>query len=172
MVFLLLRIIELGLVFPDNFRSITKTNEAKEKVFYGFRVIGYCFGIQEQFNLFSWPIEDIEHIARYDFWTNIYPAIVNRDNLLKIKLNSFNKELFDKSFTKLVYYLWKKEIHHMAYVAGEDESVLGEKENIAVYIFFKNICSKLPNSLAIFLIRRVPKYKRCIMNFMKVFNKF
>ena len=109
LILLPLRGFEIGLVFPDHFRSLTKTQEGKDKIFYALRVVCYCLGVQEQFNLFSWPIEDIENIAKYDFVTNMYPIIVNQDNLFKIKTNTMNLELFDKRFTKFVYYVWRNE---------------------------------------------------------------
>ena len=163
-----LRAMEIGLVFPDHFRSTTKTQEGKEKTFYWFRVLGYCMGIEEQFNLFSWPIEDMENIARYDFWTNIYPVIVNRDNLFKIKTNSMNQELFDKRFHKLFYYVWKKEVYYMANVSKADKSVLGKKKKLIGYLLLKNkIMLNLPNSFVLFAIRQAIKQKRPIMKMMK-----
>ena len=112
MLLLLTRAIEICLVFPNHFRSLTKTEEGKEKFFYWIRVAGYCLSIEEQFNLFSWPIEDIEHIIRYDFRNNMYPTIVNQDNLFKIKNNTMHQELFDKRFHKLFYHVWKQEVYY------------------------------------------------------------
>ena len=171
MVLLLLRGYQLGLVFPNNFPSVTKTKETKEKVFYALRILCYCLGVQEQFNLFSWPIEDIEHIAKYDFWTNMYPVIVNRDNLLKIKTHSMNLELFDKTFCKFVYYLWKKEVYYMANITQTDKSVLGKKKKLTGYLFIKNrLILKSPNTLALFIINQSIKHKRFIMNTYKRLN--
>ena len=168
MVLLPLRAIEIGLVFPDHFKSVTKTEEGKDKTFYGLRVICYCLGVEEQFNLFSWPMEDIEHIARYDFWTNMYPVIVNRDNLFKIKTNSMYQELFDKRFSKFVYYIWKKEVYYMANVSKADKSVLGKKKKLIGYLLLKNkTMLNLPNSFVLFAIRQAIKQKRPIMKIMK-----
>ena len=172
MVLLMLRTVEIGLVFPDHFRSLTKTQEGKEKTFYWWRVIGYCLGVQDQFNLFSWPIEDIEHIVRYDFWNNMYPTIVNRDNLFKIKANTMNQELFDKKFNKYTYFVWKNEVYYMANVTQADKSVLGKKKKLTGYLFVKNqLFLKVPNSLAIFMIRTLSKQKRSIMNTLRMVDK-
>ena len=167
-----LRIIQIGLIFPDHFRSLTNTKERKEKSFYAIRVLCYCMGVQDQFNLFSWPMEDIEKIARYDFWTNMYPIIVNHNNLSKIKANTINKELFDKRFTKLVYYVWENEIYNMVNISQADKSVLGYKKNVNGYLLFKNyLVLKIPNAVVISLIRFSVKQKRLIMNIIKIFQK-
>ena len=171
MLLLLTRCIEIGLVFPDHFRSLTKTEEGKEKSFYWLRVVGYCLGIEEQFNLFSWPIEDIEHIVKYDFWTNMYPVIVNRDNLFKIKTNSMYRELFDNSHIKLVYYLWKNEVYYMANVTQTDKSVLGKKKKLTGYLFIKHtFLHNLPNPFVIFLFRQSFKHKQFILNTYRRLN--
>ena len=168
MIVLLLRAFELGVVFPNNFPSFTKTEEEKEKLFYGLRILCYCMGVQEQFNLFSWPTKDIEHIARYDFWTDMYPAIINRDNLHKIKANTMNQEFSDKKYNKFFCYLWENEVYYMADVVKADKSVLGEKKKLNGYLFFKNILIvNLPNSLAIFLIQLFIKYKEFFINTYK-----
>ena len=117
-------------------------------------------------------MEDIEHIARYDFWTNMYPIIVNHNNLSKIKANTINKELFDKRFTKLVYYVWENEIYNMVNISQADKSVLGYKKNVNGYLLFKNyLVLKIPNAVVISLIRFSVKQKRLIMNIIKIFQK-
>ena len=147
-----LRIIQIGLIFPDHFRSLTNTKERKEKSFYAIRVLCYCMGVQDQFNLFSWPMEDIEHIARYDFWNNMYTVIVNHDNLSKIKTNTINQELFNKRFTKLVFNVWENEIYNMVNISQVNKSVLAYKKNVNGYLLFKNyLVLKIPNSAVIFL---------------------
>ena len=171
MILLLLRVFEIGMVFPEHFKSVTKTQEGKEKTFYWWRVIGYCLGVEEQFNLFSWPMEDIEHINRYDFWTNMYPAIVNQDNLFKVKNNTMHQELFDKRYAKLVYYLWKQEIYYMANVAQANKNELGKKKKLTGYLLFKQtFVYNLPNSFVIFVFRQAFKHKEFILNTYRRLN--
>ena len=97
-------------------------------------------------------MEDIEHIARYDFWTNMYAVIVNHDNLSKMKTNTINQDLFNKRFTKLVYYVWENEIYNMFNISQVNKSVLTYKKNVNGYLLFKNyLVLMIPNSVVIFL---------------------
>ena len=170
MVLVGLRAIEIGLIFPKHFRPTTQTQEGKIKTFYVWRILLYSIGVEEQFNVFSWPTEDIEHIARYDFWTNIYPVIMNHDNLLRIKENTMHRELFDRSFSKIVYFIWENEIYQIAYLVKKDKSILGEMNlfKYASYSLLKNwFLLKLPNFIVIYLIRRFYSEKESITKALK-----
>ena len=174
MILIMLRAIELAALFPDGYCNLGRKREERQSVYYFARVITYCMGLEDRFNIYGWPTDQFEAVVKRDFWDNIYPVIINKQFLDTIKSQTLHEDIEGSKILKLFYYLMKREIFYLAKLLEIDPSLLGKsKLGFTGYSHLKYLLSnkliKMPgvsSYLMIVLARAAYKRKNEIVNLL------
>ena len=174
MILIMLRAIELAALFPDGYCNVARKREKRELVFYFARVITYCMGVEERFNIFGWTTDQLEAVISIDFWDNIYPVVMNKQFLATIKSRTLHQDIAGSKIHKLFYYLMRHEIFYLAKLLEIDPSLLGKtrlgfKGYIQLKYLFSNKLIKMPgvpSYLMTVVSRAMYKRKNKIINLL------
>lgn len=81
-------------------------DEDFEKILYVARVIYYLNGLDDRYNIFAWPVNEIKIILHDHFFNTLYKQDINDINIDKVN-KVVNTLQIGKNFSKSFYYVYK-----------------------------------------------------------------
>ena len=167
---------QLCILFPRGYCNFIRNQEEREMIYYFARLITYCMGLEDRFNIFGWPTDQLEAIIRRDFRDNIYRVIVNEHYLLTIQSQTLHQDISKSNFHYLWYTFVRNEILYLAKYLKTNPSLYKNNYSFTLYYYFKyfisNILFKLPglSFLMILLSPGMYKYRFKIIKYLSIFD--
>ena len=133
-----IRSVQLGILYPKAYLHLADNYDDRLHIFYFSRVVLYCLGVENRFNIMSWPTEQVENIMKIDFNKYITRIISNNSNYRSDR----NNMIIDKmeNFTMINKLQMELEVSYLA-IFLNFENVNDRKFSIKLLYYTKRFLS-------------------------------